>query len=81
MNRILLLIPVLALSSCSTLVPSGTVLSVTSGKQVVLVDVSGKTWRDALKQIGVSLMQTGGKALAYYVTQKADERLRITSQK
>lgn len=81
MKRIYLLIPVLALSSCSTTVPSGTAFTITSGKNIVAVDMSGKTWKDALKQIGVQLMQTGGKALADYVTTKADERLRATSQK
>ena len=79
----LIAIPILAilLSSCGTTVPSGTAFTVTSGKNIVAVDMGGKTWKDALKQIGVSLMQTGGKALADYITTKSDERLRISSQK
>lgn len=75
---------VLLLPSCNLVnrpLPAGSLLSATSGKHVVTVDVSGKTWKEALKAIGLSVLNAGGQALANYALSEVKARLQVNPQK
>lgn len=56
------------MSSCQfkgTLPPNSAITG-SSGKHVVAVEVSGLTWQQALKKVGLQAAQAGGKLLADY---------------
>ena len=64
-NITLSLAIIVSLASCAgpeSRIPEGTALTV-GGKNPVNVAVGGKTWRDALRQIGIIAVQAGSQRL------------------
>lgn len=81
--KLLLLLAALPLCSCQTTLPSNSVISGSSGKSSVSVDVSGLTWKDALRKVGLSVAKAIGQPLADAAVAKLQGVLEkpVTAQK
>ena len=69
------------LSSCQTVLPPDTSVSGKSGKVAATVDVSRQTVGDALKKIGVTILQMFVKSATSYALDRAGERFNILTER
>ena len=65
--------------SCSTTgrLPENSAIAGQSGKGVVMVDVSGLTWKEALQKVGLAAVKAGGKLVADYAVAQLKARLEV----
>ena len=71
----------LCLSSCQTVLPPNTSVSGKSGKVAATVDVSRQTVGDAMKRIGMTILQMFVKSAVSYTLEQAGERLNILTER
>ena len=64
--KTLLILTALLLSACQSTLPPGSAISGTSGKNTVTVEVGGLKIADALKKVGLALVNAGGGLVADY---------------
>jgi len=54
------------LSACQSTLPKGAAIAGSTGKETITVEVGGLTVGDALKKVGLSLLNRGGALAADY---------------